>query len=411
MWKKFFLLQFFCFSVSLVFGEHTLNDYLQTALKNSVFFIDNQNQIQSLAFDSMRIRAGLRPHVNFTSNDMYAPVINGYGYDEVITNGGNYNALLGVNYTIVGKNNLNNQYSSLYIQKQILELKTKLSERDLKQTVTAQYITVYGEQQLLSNSEKILKVLGNEDLLLKSITEKGQFRQTDYLSFLISYKQHQLSYSQQKLQAQNDLYILNYLCGITDTTYIILTDPALNTSPVFNRDQTISFRQFFLDSLRFQNSIEQIMFTYKPRLSLLGDAGFNSTLTYHAEKNFGASVGLNFVVPIYDGNQRKLQLEKIKFSENTRLGYADYFRKQYTMKQLQLQQQLAETEKLIIEAGEQMKISETLLNANGKLLESGDIRITDYVQSITDYISSQLTLQQLVTGKMQLINQYNFLNY
>ena len=411
MQKKFLLLNLFCVCTYFVFGQYSLNDYLQSALKNSPVYTDNQNQIQSLALDSMLIRAGLKPQASFTSNNSYAPVINGYGYDEVITNGGNYNALLGANYTIVGKNNLNNQYSSLNIQKQILELKTKLSERDLKQSVTAQYITVYGEQQLLINSEKVLAVLKNEDLILKNITEKGQYRQTDYLSFLVSYKQQQLSYSQQKLQAQNDLYVLNYLCGLTDTAYVILPDPSLNTASVFSSDQTIQFRQFFLDSLKLQNSIEQIKFNYSPKLSLLGDAGYNTTFTYHAEKNFGASVGLNFSVPIYDGKQRKLQTEKFKLSETTRMSYADYYRKQYNMKQTQLQQQIAETEKLIAEAQEELKISETLLNANNKLLETGDMRITDYVLSLTSYISSQSTLQQLVTSKMQLINQYNFLNY
>ncbi|MEO5569406.1 MAG: TolC family protein [Bacteroidia bacterium] len=411
MRKKIFLLKVFCICTFFGFSQHSINDYLQAAVKNSPVYIDNQNQIQSLAFDSMLIRGGLKPQVSFNSTNMYAPVINGYGYDEVITNGGNYNALLGINYTIVGKNNLNNQYASLFIQKQILELKTKLSERDLKQTVTAQYITVYGQQQLLSNSEKILEVLKNEDLILKNITEKGLYRQTDYLSFLVGYKQQKLSSSQQKLQAQNDLYVLNYLCGITDTTYVILPDPALSTSPVFNGEQPIQFRQFILDSLKLQNSIEQIKFNYKPKLSLLGDAGYNTTFTYHAEKNFGASVGLNFSIPIYYGNQRKFQLEKFRLSENTRMSYADYFRKQYSMKQMQLQKQISETEMLIIEAQEQLKISETLLAANNKLLETGDMRITDYVISVTNYITSRSTEQQLITSKMQLINQYNFLSY
>src|SRR5258708_6636415 len=137
--RKFLLVQLFCLGASIAFAQNALNDYLQAAVKNSPVFIENQNQIESFTLDSMLIRAGKKPHVNFTSNDLYAPVINGYGYDEIITNKGNYNALLGVNYTILGKNNLNNQYTSLNIQKQEIGLKTKLNERDLKQTVTAQY--------------------------------------------------------------------------------------------------------------------------------------------------------------------------------------------------------------------------------------------------------------------------------
>src|SRR4051812_48773884 len=74
-------------------AQNTLDGYLQNAMKFSPVFIDNQTQINALAYDSMLIRAGLKPQVNFTSNDLYAPVVNGYGYDEIITNKGNYNAL------------------------------------------------------------------------------------------------------------------------------------------------------------------------------------------------------------------------------------------------------------------------------------------------------------------------------
>ena len=102
------------------FPQNSLSDYLQTAIKNSPVFIDNQNQVNSLAYDSMLIRAALKLQVNFTSNNMYAPVINGYGFDAIITNGGNYNALLAANYTLISKNYLNNKFSAITIQKQNL---------------------------------------------------------------------------------------------------------------------------------------------------------------------------------------------------------------------------------------------------------------------------------------------------
>ncbi len=406
-----FSLLLFLLSAFIANSQNTLNDYLQTAIKNSPVFIDNQNQIRSVEFDSMRIRASYKPQLNFTSNNFYAPVVNGYGYDEIITNGGNYNALLGVNYTIAGKNILNNRYSAFNLQKQILELDSKLSERDLKQAVTAQYITVYGEQQVLSNAKNVLDILKEENLILKGITERGTYKQTDYLSFLVNYKQQELSYSQQKLQVQTDIYLLNYLCGIVDTSYISLSDPSLMISDRNGHEKTIQYHQFYLDSLKLQNSIEQLHFNYRPRLTLLGDAGYNTTFIYHAERNFGASVGFNFSVPIYDGSQRKLQIEKFKLSENTRLSKVEFFKKQYSMKQMQLQQQLSETEKLISEARGLFEISNTLLNANRKLLETGDLRIAEYVLTLTSYISLQVTVQQLLTNKMQLINQYNYLNF
>ena len=409
--RKVISLLFFFLSVIFAHAQNSLNEYIQSALKNSPVFADAKNQASSLGLDSMLIRAAYKPQINFNSTDIYAPTINGFGYDQVNTNGGFYSALVGANLTVVGKNNLNNKFSSLTIQKQILELNSKLNERDLKQAVTAQYLTIYGEQQILLNEKKVLDVLKQEDVILKNIAEKGIYRQTDYLSFLVSYKQQQISYSQQKLQAKNDVYLLNYLCGIIDTSYIILAEPSITISQTIANEHSVQYRQFFLDSMQLQNSVEQLKYNYKPKLNLFADAGYNTSFLYHAERNFGTSVGLNFIVPIYNGNQRKTQLNKIKLSENTRLNYAEFFKKQYSMKQIQLLQQISEIEKLIAQAKDQLKISETLLQANNKELEIGDLRIADYIISLTNYISSQITAQQLATSKLQLINQFNYLNY
>ena len=270
---------------------------------------------------------------------------------------------------------------------------------------------MYGEQQILATTQKVLEIMKEENVILKSITENGVSNQTDYLSFLVNFKQQQILFAQQKLQIQTDLYVLNYLCGISDTTYNALQEPFVKPSQNISTEQTTPYQQFILDSLKIQNSFEQLKFNYKPKINLLANAGYNTTFIYQAQNNFGASVGLNLTVPIYDGKQHKLQISKLRLLENTRIGYADFYKRQYTIKQMQLLQQISETENIIGEAREQTTISETLLKANNKLLQTGDTRITDYLLSLTNYISSQSTLQQLRTSKMQLINQYNYLNY
>jgi len=409
--QRFFILSLFYFSSFILSAQHTLKDYVQSAVANSPLIIDNFNQQRSLAYDSMLIRAALRPQVNLTSNDLYAPVINGYGYDEIITNGGNYNALLGVNYLVTGRKNLNNQFSLLNIQGQLLEFNRKLTERELIQNVSVQYIAVYGSQQLLANSEKILGILQEENIILKGVTEKGRYQQTEYLTFLVGLRQQQLAYEHQKLQMQSDLFTLNYLCGIVDTATVVLADPEISLSQNMHVDQTFPFQQFRLDSLQFQFSVEQIKFRYSPKLNLLGDAGYNTTFLYHAERNFGASVGLSLTVPIYNGHQRQLQESKIVLSQNTLQSKSAFFIRQFNAKQLALNNQLSQTEQLITEAQEQLKLSEGLLKANNKLLEMGDTRIFDYMQSLRNFISAQATVQQLITNRMLLINQLNYLNH
>src|SRR5258706_9990694 len=67
----------------------SLDSYLQVALQNSPLLKDYQGQVQAGQVDSQIVRAGYPPQVTGTSVDNYAPVINRFGYDNAISNGGN----------------------------------------------------------------------------------------------------------------------------------------------------------------------------------------------------------------------------------------------------------------------------------------------------------------------------------
>src|SRR3954471_19437014 len=84
------------------FGQnYSLDFYIGQGISNSPLLRDYQNQVLSNQVDSARIRATYKPQVGVTSNNSYSPVINGFGYDYAITNGGNVSALVGVNKTFV----------------------------------------------------------------------------------------------------------------------------------------------------------------------------------------------------------------------------------------------------------------------------------------------------------------------
>ncbi|HAP02119.1 MAG TPA: hypothetical protein DCQ93_09375, partial [Bacteroidetes bacterium] len=253
-----FAFLFVTLSLTKCDAQNSLNSYIQSAIKFSPVFADNENQQQSLALDSLLIRAGLKPQVGFTSNDLYAPVVNGFGYDNAITNGANVNALLGVNYSFAGKKNLSNQFGALNIQKEILQLNKKLTERDLKQSVEQQFITVYGEQQDLKNQQQLLSLLKSEEEILKQLTQSAVYNQTDYLNFLVTYNQSKLGYAQQLLKAKSDLYVLNYLCGIADTSFVSLAAPGVSLTEKKSSSSSLGFQQFVFDSLKLKNDLDKI---------------------------------------------------------------------------------------------------------------------------------------------------------
>ena len=394
------------------FGQQKSLDYFLTAaLKNSPFILGSSIKIDSLKIDSAQIKSRYKANVSFDSHNVYAPIVNGYGYDQAITNGGNVTALVGVNLPIVGKENKMSQFRNIYLQMQSQYLLGQLNERDLKKSITSQYIVVLGEQIVVTNNEKIIDVINDEEKILKQLTEDGVYSQTDYLTFLVEMKQQELAVEQQKLQLKNDLALMNYSCGIVDTSFSILTDPGLKKHIPQQIENTLTVKQYIIDSLALKNQFDQIKFDYRPQFNLFGDAGYNSSLNYKGEKNFGASAGFHVFVPIYDGNIRRLRSQRLKLSENARIIYLNFYKVQFTQEELRLEQQMLATDQLLSTIDQQIKLSEALIDADKKLLVKGNLRITDYLLAIKNYFSIKSSEAQLSNAKVLLINEYNYLNY
>ncbi|MEO6905186.1 MAG: hypothetical protein ABI148_02395, partial [Ginsengibacter sp.] len=58
----------------------------------------------------------------------------------------------------------------------------------------------------------------------------------------------------------------------------------------------------------------------------------------------------------------------------------------------------------------QIEYLEALIKVNGKLLETGDIRITDYVLALNNYISAKNLLVQNKIERYLVIQQLNYWN-
>lgn len=403
---------FFYFLLSLgVYAhaqEHNLDYYLSYAKSNSPLLKDYQNQILSNRADSEIIRATYRPQVNAISTDSYAPVINGFGYDNVITNGGQVSALVQANKSFVSKNNLASQFKTIHLENESIGNTSAIAEKDLKKTITAQYISVYGDMTSLNFNKEILDLLQKEETILKDLTQNNIYKQSDYLTFFVSLQQQQLAFRQSEIQFKNDYAMLNYLCGIVDTTAVAVSDPGLKVPVLPDAYSSTFYRQYTIDSLKFLNQKSVIDYSYKPKVNVFADAGYNSSLMFDFYKNFGASIGLTLSVPIYDGKQKQIKYKKIDIAERTRAAYRDFFLRQYDQQIAQLMQQLQSTESLINEINGQIKYSNTLIEVNRKLLETGNIRITDFILAINTYLNARHLLNQNYISRLQIINQINY---
>ena len=409
--KFFFVTVFFVLFFLPVFCQkNKLSFYVDQALANSPLLKDYQNQVESGYYDSLLILAAYKPQVTGNTFNSYSPVIKGWGYDNALTNGANFSALVGVNKQVMNKKTVAAKFQNIQLQNESLNNTGKITEQDLKRTIIAQYITAYGDLQQLNFNKEINSLLAKQEIILKKLTQSNVFKQVDYLAFLVTLQQQALVIKQQEMQYKNDYAILNYLSGITDTATVELADPEIKSNLLPDVSNSVFFKQFEIDSLKLINSKTLLEIGYRPKISLFADAGYNSSLAFKPYKNFGTSVGVSATIPIYDGKQKKMQISKINIAERSRNNYKEFFTKQYAQQVALLTQQLHATEEMISTINAQLKYAQSLIEVNGKLLNAGEVRVADYILALNNYMNAKNLITQNRISRMQIINQINYWN-
>lgn len=400
----------FCVLSGVLLGQQrSLDFYIVSARRNSPFLHGYDNQQSAYQLDGQTLNAQYGPQVTANSNLMYAPTYHHWGYDPAITNGRNISALMSISKSLIGKEHLASRLEDFSLQSKAAGTQRKLSVRELELTVTDRYLNCYGAQEQYALSEKMLALLRTEDQALKKLAQAAVIKQTDYLNFKVTLQQQLLSTEQIKAQLLNAYSALNYSCGLEDSSLISLAVPAIEIVPLPPFEQSLYNQSYQTDSLISANQEKMINYEYKPKVDLFADAGYQSAIPAQAYKNWGLSIGLNFSLPVYDGKQKQTALLKNKIEADTRQKYRDFYRHQYHQQIMQLTQQMAQTEELNRTATSQVVYAKTLMEANKKQLGSGDVRMSEYLQSVSNYLNLQAALIQQNIDRLSLINQLNHL--
>lgn len=404
------LIAFVLFLVSGIFvNAQSLDFYIQKGLENSPLLKDFRNQLLSGKLDSLLTHASYKPQINQVSQAMYAPVAKKYGYDEAITDGGNYSAVLNVVQPLFNKKIKANQLRDISLSNQTIEAETRITETDLKQGITSQFLTTYADYAQIQFNESTLNLLKNEQSLLKTLADQGIYAQTDLMNLSISLTAQKITIRQAFIQFRNSLAILNFICGIRDTSTVILTKPELTIRNQFNINNSPAMLKFKIDSLKNVNSKQLIDLNYRPQLDAFADAGFQAIRPENIPHNFGTSFGVNFSLPIYDGKQRKLQYEKTSLAENSRLDYQTFYTSQYKQQINQLTEQLKLTDELILSIRNQLSEQEKLIALYKIEIEKGLVRFPDFLTTVNNYTQTKNNLTVSEMNRLQIINQMNYL--
>lgn len=410
MLKSFLILFLTVLLTALAYPQQrSLDYYLNEGLNNSPMLKDYDNQLRTARIDSLLALCVYKPLVSITSQALLAPSGKNYGYDEAITNGGNYAALVGVKQPLFNEKARSAQLENLHLLRLSLGLNKIITQTDLKKSITLQYITACAGFELLNFDRKVNVMLIEQQKEVQALVEAGIYQQTDLMNLLVSGKAQEISCKQQFIQYKNDLSLLNLLCGIVDTTTVELIKPVLELNKHFDLLQSPVILQSRLDSLKNGNALKQLELNYRPRLEAFADAGFMAITPMDIPKHFGGSLGLNLTMPLYDGRQRELESNKLKISEYSRTLYRDFYITQYSQQYRQLYEQVRLNDNLIASINIQISQQKELIDMYKIEIEKGLVRFTDYLAAINNYTNTVNSLAIADMNRLQLINQLNFL--
>jgi len=406
--KKYLILFFFLVSGVFVSAQ-SLDFYIQKGLENSPLLKDFRKQLLSGKLDSLLTQASYKPQINLVSQAMYAPVAKRFGYNEAITDGGNYSAVVNLEQSLFNRKAKEGQFKTMAFIQQTIEADSKITVIELKQGITEQYLLAYADFLQIEFNRSALQLLKDEQAIVKSFTEHGIYAQTDLMNLSLSITTQEVAIQQATLQFRNNLAVLNYICGITDTSTVKLEKPAFTLQNSFSINSSPALLKFRIDSLKNVNDKELIDLNYRPKVSVFANAGFMAIRPEEIPHNFGTSVGLNLSMPIYDGKQRKLQEEKTTLTEKSRQDYQAFYTSQYQQQINQLTEQLKLTDGLILSIRSQLSEQEKLISLYKIEIEKGLVRFLDFLDAVNNYTQTKNSLTVSEMNRLQIINQLNYL--
>lgn len=418
----------FIFSSTISFSQqHDLNYFLEQARKNSPLINKNKNDTKIIKLDLQQTERILKsPVISLESNLLFAPIIsndafpstfdvisngssNYLGYDLGVTNGGQYQAYVSVKQPLLGKMNLKPYTQKADISRKQNENSTSLTVHELEQLVGYQYILCLKAKAQIKNGKAILQLIDDQLNIMHKLVDNAVYKQSDLMLLELEKQNKVLENKSFDDDYKANLYDLNLLCGINETSVSDIQETELEIKP---RPALASqfLTSYKLDSLSIVADQTISELKYKPQLNAFANAGYNATGIPSVD-HFGFSVGMNFSWTLYDGNQRKLEREKSFINLQTQQFEKEHFITQKEINLNKIKDQLkALTERGII-LENQLAQYEKLYKVYENELAHGLVSVMDFKNLLKDLTTKRQEYLMQKMEKKLLLNSYNYWNY
>jgi len=407
--------------------QRDLNYYLEEAQLNSPLLQKNKNNSRIIDLDLLQTERILKnPVINLESNLLFAPIIthttnsnrldlvsngsdNYTGYDLAISNGGQYQAFLTLKQPLLGKSNLKVYTQKSDISKKQNNNSTSLTIHEIEQLVSYQYILCIKSNVQIKNEKQLIAQLNDQLNVMQKLVNSAVYKQTDLLLLQIEKQNLEISNKAFEDDYKSNLYDLNLLCGIKDSSRVDIQESYLQMRPEIS-SQSMFLTSYKLDSLGIMADQSISELKYKPQLNLFANAGLNAVYIPTFNR-LGFSAGLTFSWNLYDGNQRKLEREKSNVTINTLQYEKNHFINQLEINKNKIKSQINSLNERTVLIENQLKQYEKLYDAYQNELKQGLISVMDFKNLMKDITTKKQDFLLLKMEKQLLVNSYNYWNY
>lgn len=398
------------------FSQNNLNYYLKAAHENNPTIKENLSLTEKAGIQENIIKAEFQgPKVFLTGDINYSPLIpnkddpKAIGYDVAVTDGGLYSGLLNIQQPVFNRSIHQTLSQQAKIAGEAGADKAKLTLHQLEKDVIGQYIISYQSLNQIAFVSVLRDKLIQQKTIIEAFAARGIYKKSDILLIDIEIQNQATELSNLQAIYNRNIYSLNELCGLNGDADVKLTPPQIELKA--NRTQSQFLEKFRLDSLQEVYNLQVANLKYKPQVNLYGNTGLQAIELPGIQRKFGVGMGIALVIPVYDGHQKNYTQQQTDINLRVINNYRQSFIVQKTNRQQAILSDLNIMEQKINLIRLQLKNYEKLIELYKNELQTGELQIVNYMNTVKFYTTARHDLTISETNKMLIINENNYYSW
>lgn len=416
------------FSTMTVQGQRSLSFYINEAQRNSPLLGCLKNEKQKNSLELQRLKAAITgARVQADGGFIFVPVVSNdggrtrlewnspaptsyFGYDTG-QRSSELRAGVTLSKPLFNGATLKAEQARMRIADSQTDFNISLNSHELERIVTDQYLLCLLDESQISFIDSLKASVRQQNDVMTRMANSGLCKQSDLRLLTIELLNDSCRADEARRLYRAHLADLNILCGIKDTSTVLLSDVDIELKPLPHSETSRFAEQYRLDSLALMAELKSWKTQYRPQLSLFVDGGLNTSDVNKTLRRFGASMGLTFSWLLYDGKQKRNRQRQAQFSLNSNALYrGDFMRKRELERQKYIKQ--------IADSRHQERILERQISEYDRLadgfrreIQRGDVSITTYITAMRNRIQAVSELLTLRTNIKLMINALNYWNW